>query len=315
MKASKNSLTAISALIMALSLALTGCSIPGAGSDAYPKTSSYLYSKYENGQYLAPYKKGQFDIGATMEATIGLETVGFDKSKFTKTVDWLKSNSSSLAGSGLKGQYIFSAYVLGFSSDPTVAKTLSELKSSIGPDGSISNTLNQDYCWAILGLLAAGESSLANKLALKLTTLSEINGGFKYLQYDSQSTVHPDVTSFATISILATQGLGTSEDEAAKTFAAGRAKNWLLNNLNGSDHWISDGGDDMSGTAYAIMALHAAGEDTSKYRNWYASQINAKDFGVIAPFTDPESDVFTTSQSILALNNISFIDVLKTIKK
>jgi hypothetical protein len=315
MKASKIRLAGTFALILALTFAVSGCSNSGTGSDSYPKTSKYLYSKFENGQFIAPYKKGNFDLGATMEAAVGLEIVGVDKAKFSKTVDWLKANASKLSGTGLKGQYIFTAFILGFASDPSVNSTLEDLKKSIAPDSSLKDSTNIDYCWAILGLVAAGEGPLANKLALKLTTLNELIGGFKYIQNDPQSPILPFVTAFAAMSIASTQGLGTSQDEAAKTFAAGKAKSWLLINLNGADHWISDGGDDMSGTAYAIMALKALGEDTSKYRSWYASQINTQDNGVIAPFTDPESDVFTTSQSILALNNISFIDVLKNIQK
>ena len=305
----------ITALLLSLTLTLSSCSLIGRGSDAYPKTSSYLYESFTKQGFLAPFKKDVPDLNTTMESMIGLSELGFDKTKQSKAISWLKTQPENLFGAGQFGEYIFAAHTLGFSDDPSVTNALTKMKKLIQPDYSLKKSVNFEYCWVLLALAAEGEKDLANQVGLKFTSLAEIDGAYRFFPGDTENGDQPNVTAFAVLSLQATKGFGTSEDEAAKTFAIGKARTWLLSDLKGSDHWISDGGDDMPGTAYAIMALHALGEDTSKYRAWYATQINSKDFGVIAPFTDPESDLVTTSQSILALNNLSFIDVINHMSK
>ena len=307
----KSKVAFLAAILATTSLLLSGCSTGGYGTDAFPNTTTYLYKKFTNGQFIAPYKKNQPDMGATLEAMIALTAVGYGKEKQTKAIEWIKKNPDLLMSNGFKGEFVFASHALGFSTDPSVMSALTKLKSAIEPDYSIHNATNYETCWAILGLVADGQKDLANKIALKLTDLAELDGGYKYLTGDRQYEESADVTSFMIIAVGATSGFGSSQDEAAKTFAMGRAKNWLLNNLHGSDRWVAMGGDDMAGTAYAISALGSLGVEVSPYYNWYTKQINAKDYGVIAPWSDPDSDLLTTTQSILALNKLSFLDILK----
>ena len=76
------------------------------------------------------------------------------------------------------------------------------------------------------------------------------------------------------------------------------------------NHWNAYGDVDVSGTAYGIMVLLSLGEDSKEAHDWLKSRINSEDGGVIAPWTDPSSDTFSTAQSLLALSSLSFIDVL-----
>jgi len=56
--------------------------------------------------------------------------------------------------------------------------------------------------------------------------------------------------------------------------------------------------------------MNGRGSDSMKGHDWLKSRINSADGGVIAPWTDPSSDTFSTAQSLLALSHLSFADVL-----
>ena len=62
------------------------------------------------------------------------------------------------------------------------------------------------------------------------------------------------------------------------------------------------------------MALSALGENFEQPLIWLKEQINTKDNGVVSAWSAPNSDIFTTNQSILALSKLSFIDVLNNTK-
>jgi hypothetical protein len=311
-----NKLRTVIAITVAASLTFTlaACSFSNYGKDAEPQTSNYLYSQFVDGKYLDPYET-EGDIGITMESMVQLSAVGYDKSKFTKAIDWLTSNTQLLKSPGLKAEYVFTAHALGFADHPTVAQKLKELKDAIGPDYVIADTNTFSYCWVILGLAAAGEKTLANNIALEITNYNEASGGYKYIYGDKKSPEAADVTGFVILAVLATKGFGNSDEESIKNFITGRAKIWLTKNVQSDGHWNGYGGIDISGTAYASMALHALEKNTDEYITWLKQQINAKDGGIVAPWTEPASDIFSTSQSILALNNLSFIDVLEHASK
>lgn len=299
------------ALVTAISLALTGCSTAGYGTDSSPKTSKYVLDKFDNGQFLAPFREGSPEIGISLEAMTHLSALGYDKKKQQAAIDWSINNTDRLTSPGLKATYIFTAHALGFASDPGVKPLLEELKKSISNEGVVKDTNNFSYSWVIFALLASDEKELANKVAMKLSTFSELNGGYKYQQGDPESMDTADVTGFSIMALKATEGLGTSEDEAAKTFAISKAKAWLKNAIVENNHWTSYNDLDVSGTAYAIMALTSLGEDVSDEVKWLNTRVNATDGGIIAPWTEPGSDVFSSAQALLALSKLSFIDVLK----
>jgi hypothetical protein len=297
--------------ISTIALALSGCSAGGYGSDSAPKTSKFVIDKFNQGQFLDPFTAGSPEIGITLEAMTNLSALGYDKSKQQKAITWVVGNTDKLNSPGLVGSYIFTAHALGFSDDATVADLTTKLKAAISSDGTLKDSNNFAASWVIFALLASGENELANKVAVKLSTLSEVTGGYKYVQGDATSEEATDVTSFAIISMKATEGLGTSEDESAKSFAINKAKTWLQNSILESNHWLMGEDADVSGTAYAIMAMTALGEDASAEIKWLSAQANAKDGGITSPWSDGEGDVFSSAQSLLALSKLSLIDVLR----
>ena len=299
------------AIASALTITLASCSLSGYGKDSNPKTSQWLYSQLKNGEYVDQYDDGQADIGITMETMIQLSGVGYDKSKFTKAIAWLKKNQKLIKTPGLKAEYIFTARALDFFDDKTVQKKLKELKSVIAADGTVPDTNNFSYCWVIYGLLAADEKDLANKVSLVLANQFEESGGYKYIYGDFSASEASDVTGFVAMTLKLTSVLGNETDQSMKTFVAGRAKVWLNKNKIDGDHWTSFNEIDPSGTAYAAMAYRTWENDTNPYSEWLKKQVNPKDGGIISPWSDGLSDVFSTSQAILALNNLNFTDILK----
>ena len=302
-------------LITSVTLVLASCSTSNYGVDANPATSKYVIEQFDknDGQFLAPFSAGQAEPGLTLESMIHLGALGYDKAEQKKAVDWATSNTALLTSPGLKATYIFAAHALGFADDATVSQVLTELKASISDDGSVEATNNFSYGWVIFALLASDEDALANSVAVKLTTFSETGGAFKYTQNDAASSETADVTSIALLALKATEGLGTGEDEAAKAFAISKVTTWLTENLVDGSHYESFGSLDVSGTAYAIMALQSLGQDIEKQQEWLTGRINAKDGGVLSPWTEPESDTFSSAQSLLPLSKLSFLDVLKNL--
>jgi len=302
------------AIASTLLIGLGACSSQGYGKDLNPKTSSFLFEKFKQGEYIAPYDPPRADVGATMEAMVQLSGVGYDRQKQSKAIDWLTSNTNLVNSPGLRGEYLFTAFALGFESDSTVSPILTSLKEDIDENGEIKDTNNFSYCWVILGLAASGEEKLANTVAMNLFGKSENNGGYKYTTGDISGPATADVTGFAVMGLKATEGFGSSEDEAAKTFALGRAKSWLATYAKTKNHWFGYGDVDVSGTAYGTMALKALGEPNDEYIKWLKGRINPADSGVTAPWTEPDSDTFSTLQSILPLSDLNFLDILNQLK-
>lgn len=298
-----------------LVLNLSACSSTSYGSDQQPKTSAFLAKSFKFGKYVAPYQTPVADVGATMEAMIQLSGVGYDSKKQSKAIQWLTSNTDLVNTPGLRGEYLFAAHALGFESKPSVAKALTDLKAAIDAKGDIAETNNFSYAWVILGLSAAGEEKLSNLVAMNLVNKAEPTGGYRYSTGSPAVTETADVTGFSIIALKATEGFGTSEDEAGKTFAISRAMNWLKDYTIQGSYWMGYGDLDVSGTAYGIMALSSIGVDTKEYVKWLQGRINPTDSGVVAPWSEPDSDLFSTLQSILPLSNLSFVDILNHIKK
>ena len=293
-----------------LTITVTACSPIGYGSDANPKTSKYLFDQFVDGKYLDPFETSSPDIGSTMEAMIQLSGVGYDKEKQAEAVKWLTSNTNLLTSTGQRAEFIFAAHALGFESDASVVPVLEKLIAAVPDNAVIEDTNNFSYSWVIFGLAAAGEKELANKVAVKLSTMSEVLGGYKYILHDSAGDTTADVTGFSILSMKATEGYGSAEDEAAKTFAISKAKNWLATNIQSNTHWVGYGNVDISGTAYGAMALTALGDKTDNLVKWLQSQEDSKNGGLVAPWSEPTADLFSTTQAILAMSKLNFIDIL-----
>jgi hypothetical protein len=299
-------------LLTLFSLLLTSCSGNSYGADPIPKTSKYVMDKFNGGQFLDTFTKDKPEAGITLEAMVQLSALGFDSKKQAKAIEWAKSHTELFDSIGLKATYVFAAHALGFAEDPTVRKASEEMMAGINGDGSLTGSNNFVYSWVLFALLAEHEKDLANVVALHFATLSETDGGYKYVQGDPKSAEAADVTAFALLSLKAS--LGTSgdsqHDEPTKEFAISKAKTWLTSNETDGNHWSSYGDIDVSGSSYAIMALNAMNVDVTSAQAWLSSRISPTDGGVSAPWTEPAGDIFSSAQALLALSKLSFIDVL-----
>ena len=298
-------------IITSATLLLASCSSSSFGSDPIPKTSKFVFEKFNGGEFLDTFTPDKPEAGITLEAMTQLSALGYDSTKQAKAIAWAKANTAEFNSIGLKATYLFTAHALGFADDESVRTAAKEVASGVGSDGTLEGSNNFVYSWVILALLAEDEKELANKVAVHLSTLSEQDGGYKYVQGDPQSTDAADVTSFALMAMKASLGTGTSTDEAAKEFAVSKAKTYLSASVVDGTHWTSYGDVDVSGTAYAIMALSVMEVDVAAERAWLASRISPTDGGVSAPWTEPAGDTFSSAQSLLPLAKLSFLDILK----
>jgi hypothetical protein len=299
--------------ITAVSLALTGCSSPSSEfENLQPKTSKFVVDAFQDGQFLDPFEEGKPDMGLTLEAIANLSILGYSKSDLQKSIDWTIANTMLLDSAALKAKYVFTAYVAGFSEDPSVVAQLQIMKSDIAEDGTVENTNNFAYGYILLALMAGGQDELANKVALKLINNAEISGGYRYVKGDNQSVESADVTSFALMAIQASLDIGTEEDKTAKQFSIDKSKKWLISNLVDGDHFWSFENVDMGGTSFGAMALKSAGEDVTKMQAWLAARIDTANAGLPSPWSGDEADVFTTVQALLPLSGITIADLIST---
>ena len=102
MSTTKRMRAVISVITAALiTFTLSACA-GGYGSNSNPKTSDYLYGQFTKDGYLDPYETGVGDVGITLESMIQLSAVGYDKTKFTKSISWLTKNEKRASGRGRK---------------------------------------------------------------------------------------------------------------------------------------------------------------------------------------------------------------------
>jgi hypothetical protein len=298
-------------IITVATLLLASCSSSSYGSDPIPKTSKFVFDKFNGGEFLDSFTPDKPEAGITLEAMAHLSALGYDSTKQAKAIAWAKANTAEFNSIGLKATYVFTAHALGFADDETVRTAAKEVASGVRGSPGYEGSNNFVYSWVILALVAEDEKELANKVAVHLSTLSEQDGGYKFVKGDPQSADAADVTSFALMAMKASLGTGSSTDEAAKEFAVSKAKTYLTASVVDGTHWTSYGDVDVSGTAYAIMALSVMEVDVTAERAWLASRISPADGGVSAPWTEPAGDTFSSAQSLLPLAKLSFLDVLK----
>jgi hypothetical protein len=300
--------------ITAISMVLTGCSAPSDQVlNQQPKTSQFVMDSFQDGQFLDPFEEGKPDMGSTLEAIANLSLLGYSTSDLQKQIDWVKANTTLLSSAGLKANYVYTAYVAGFANDASVVAQLQIMKDYIAEDGTVKDTNNFAYSYVLLALIAAEQDELANKVSLKLISNAEVNGGYKYTKGDTESFESADVTAFALMSIQASLGLSSAEDDTAKQFSIDKSKEWLLNNLVTGDHFEAYENLDLGGTSYATMALIASGQDATKLVAWLAARIKKEDGGIPSPFSANASDVFTTVQALLPLSSVTLVDAINKI--
>jgi hypothetical protein len=293
-----------------MTLATSSCSNLNHTSGSEPELSKYIYSQFLNGENLAIFGSDKGDLGATMEAIIQLRGSGFEMSKFAKSKKWLLSRVDLLTSQDLMGLFLVTAKTLNFIDSPEAKRVKTKLIESVDQDIAHLNLSVYQRSWAVLGLVAAGDKKTANVKATEICSLISSTGGFKINLNDSTATDTADVTGLSILALVSTLGLGNNEDESLKTLTISRAKAWLVTQSINKTYWLGYGNYDVSGTAYAAMALVSGGEDVAASIDWLKT-LKVKGEGLKSANSDPNTDVFATLESLLILNNKTFLDVLK----
>lgn len=286
------------AIITASSLALTGC----AATVQQPETVSFLTGKLVDGQYVDGFTPGTPDVGFTLEAIAQLsQAPGTDLSKAEK---WALTDTSKIVDAngdlilGLAAKWLYVSDLVGYSNQSVrdeVANQLATFWSAEPEEGELTNSF--DIAWEALALEAVGKHDEATRAAEALSKLRRADNGWGTDLSANTTASSTDATAIAMMAFVA-----TGVDEARDV-----AKAWLQANMI-QDHFEAWGDVDVNGTAYAIMALHAAGEDVTKLQTWLTSQL-AKDGGLKTPWSAGAGDTFATIQGYLPLIGLDYVGI------
>jgi hypothetical protein len=291
------------AITLVGSLALSGC----AKQTIEPKTAEFLAGKFTtktDGTYLEGFTPGKADVGFTLEAIAQLSQA--PSINLTKAEQWALATTDQIEDVkgnlklGIAAKWLYVSYLVKYDNKPLrekVAKALADYwKTGFDPNVSF-NTF--DTAWAALALQVSGHSSEARSAAASLTMSSRSDNGWGSDLSTSTTASSTDATAIALMAFVATDA----------TKGAEVAKAWLQANLH-TDHYEAWGDVDVNGTAYATMALHAAGEDVSKLQAWLKKQV-VKDGGLKTPWSAGKGDTFATAQGYLPLIGLDYVGLEK----
>lgn len=294
------------AIITAASLALSGCTTQKVTLE--PPTANFLAGKFvtaADGTYLEGFTPGKPDVGFTLEAIAQLSQSG-DDIDVSKAEEWALSNTDNIKDEsgnlifGLAAKWLYVSKLVDFDNKTLQAEVTDALSAAWSPSfdpGAVLNTF--DTAWQALALQAAGKQAEAERAAEALSQIRRVDNGWGTDLSDSTTASSTDATAIALMAFIAT-GL---------TDAADVAKAWLKANIK-ADHFEAWGDVDVNGTAYAAMALQAAGEDVAPIKAWLASRV-AKDGGLETPWSAGAGDVFATAQGYLPLIGLNYVELSK----
>lgn len=286
------------AIITTASLALSGC----AATVQQPETVSFLTGKLVDGAYVDGFTPGSPDVGFTLEAIAQLsEAPGTDLSKAEQ---WALTDTSKIEDAngdlilGLAAKWLYVSDLVGYSNQSVrdeVTNQLATYWASEPADGELTNTF--DIAWEALALEAVGKQDEAKRAAEALSKIRRADNGWGTDLSANTTSSSTDATAIAMMAFVAT-GIDEARDVA---------KAWLQANMV-QDHFEAWGDVDVNGTAYATMALHAAGEDVTKLQAWLAAQL-AKDGGLKTPWSAGAGDTFATIQGYLPLIGLDYVGI------
>jgi hypothetical protein len=292
------------AITLVSSLALSGCAPK---QTIEPKTANFLAGKFvttAKGTYLEGFTPGKADIGFTLEAIAQLSQA--PSIDLTKAEKWALSktdqvlNPNGTINVGLAAKWLYVSELVNFDNkslrDLITAKLVQYWKPGYDLPGS-QNTF--DTAWSVLALKAVGKDADAKNAAASLGISRRADNGWGT---DLSSSTTSSSTDATAIALMAFTAVGLSEP-------AFTAKAWLHANLV-TDHFEAWGDVDVNGTAYATMALHAAGEDVSKLQAWLKKQV-VKDGGLKTPWSAGKGDTFATAQGYLPLIGLDYVGLEK----
>ncbi|MEN9731720.1 MAG: hypothetical protein RL488_1030 [Actinomycetota bacterium] len=287
------------AITLVSSLALSGCAPK---ETIEPKTANFLAGKFvttADGTYLEGFTPGKADPGFTLEAIAQLSqapTIDLAKAKAwaLETADQVKDSKGKLS-LGLAAKWLYVSDLVGYDNQKLRDTVTSEVSSKLATEST--NTF--DLAWEALALKAVGKDDAAKKASAALSTIRRADNGWGTDLSASTTSSSADATAIALMAFIA-----TDQKDAAEV-----AKAWLHANMV-TDHYEAWGDVDVNGTAYATMALHAAGEDVSKLQAWLKKQVT-KDGGLKTPWSAGKGDTFATAQAYLPLIGLDYVGLIK----
>jgi hypothetical protein len=287
------------AITLVSSLALSGCAPK---ETIEPKTANFLAGKFvttADGTYLEGFTPGKADPGFTLEAIAQLSqapTIDLAKAKAwaLETADQVKDSKGKLS-LGLAAKWLYVSDLVGYDNQKLRDTVTSEVSSKLATEST--NTF--DLAWEALALKAVGKDDAAKKAAAALSAIRRADNGWGTDLSSSTTSSSADATAIALMAFIA-----TDQKDAAEV-----AKAWLHANMV-TDHYEAWGDVDVNGTAYATMALHAAGEDVSKLQAWLKKQVT-KDGGLKTPWSAGKGDTFATAQAYLPLIGLDYVGLIK----
>ena len=292
------------AIALVTSLALSGCAPK---ETVEPATANFLAGKFvttDAGTYLEGFTPGKADPGFTLEAIAQLsEAPSIDLSAAKK---WALETSDAVLNEdgsynlGLAAKWLYVSKLVEFDNAKLrdeVTEKLSALWTTSADPSVVANTF--DAAWQALALKAVGKDVEAASAAESLFFSRRSDNGWGADTTSATTASSTDATAIALMAFIA-----TNNQEAADV-----AKAWLQANMV-TDHYEAWGDVDVNGTAYATMALQAAGEDVTKLQSWLKSKV-VEDGGLETPWSGGKGDTFATAQAYLPLIGLNYGDLAK----
>ena len=329
----KSGLHKFAAIISILSASMLFAPSAAVAADAYPAATNFLSSKFVAGKYIDGFSAGKADYGFTLEAMLQLRAAGKTVAQQRIAINHVLNDltvsvnrgggylfdASKKFKPGLAGKFLFTGAALRVANGPTKNAVLALLRKAINTDGTISGSDGNtyDYAWVMLGLKAqqtSKDTALANRVALKLSSMARPDGGFGFDRNADTATSSADSTGIALQALVAGKADGSATERAAKLKAIRLASSYLTKTDIGDDHWDAFGDIDVNGTAYAAMGLKAAGISKlqiDKYSGWLKARLAVDGKGFVTPWSNGLGDTFATAQSYVPLVGLSYLDLLK----
>jgi hypothetical protein len=303
----------------AIVLTLSAC----APTTQNPKTAEFLQSKFSSAG-VEGFTPGEIDYGFTLEALTQLWATGTTSNEEVKAAaaslwelsdvnyqsSYLFDQTNGALKAGLAGKALVFGKLYGQMGTDTFGGIVGSLALAVSAGGKIAGSEGNvfDYGWTTLGLKVA-QVQQANLVAVNLALLAREDGGFGTDLSANTTGSSADATGMALMALIATKGAGTTAQEESKDAAIAAAKAWLTKNTVDLNHFEAWGDIDVNSTAYAIMGLKSAGEDTSRYQEWLAERV-VSDGGIASAWSEGGGDTFATIQGLLALDGRSYSELL-----
>lgn len=283
----------------------------------YSETAKFLYSKFQNGQFIEGFTPGQPEFGFSLEALAQLSSV--------KEIDLTEAKSFLLEGDkaylysaetgepiiGLVGKYLYTSRVTGSENGALLKPVLEEVSSLISDSGEINLPYAStfDYAWLTLGLYSQGEEQLAAKASAFLATLVRDDGGFGFDNTEATAASSVDATSMAIMALKLTEATNPT-DSKLKNDTIAKAMQFLESKIESGNHFTAFDAEDVNGTALALMAMKSVtGELNPEMHEWLIAKIQS-DAGIGSPWVENAGDVYATAQGYLALEGKSYLELL-----